>query len=132
MSQAIVSFVVDVTRLSCYSYYVLTAYRDKTSYQQTVDTFIFQCSLVLSYINYGESFYTNTLTSALFRKVFRETVGRYCRWIAQRMIKWPRAHNRIVPSVPSMHVGNAFTDQNRVQPIGQSNSHQSKPPMIQT
>ncbi len=79
LSQGIISSVIDITRLTCYSYYLLTANRSKTSYQQTVDTFIFQFSIVLSYFHYSESFYTNTLISKLFRKVFRETCQRYYR-----------------------------------------------------
>jgi hypothetical protein len=79
VSQGIISSVIDITRLTCYSYYLLTANRSKSSYQQTVDTFIFQFSIALSYFNYSESFYTNTLTSTLFRKVFRETCRRYYR-----------------------------------------------------
>ncbi|CAF1673119.1 unnamed protein product, partial [Adineta ricciae] len=62
VSQGIVSCIIDLTRMSCYAYYLLTANQLKSSYQQIVDTFIFQFSIVLSYFNYSESFYTNTLT----------------------------------------------------------------------
>ncbi|CAF1537236.1 unnamed protein product [Adineta ricciae] len=63
VSQGIVSCIIDLTRMSCYAYYLLTANQLKSSYQQIVDTFIFQFSIVLSYFNYSESFYTNTLTN---------------------------------------------------------------------
>ena len=79
VSQAVVSCLVDVTRLCCYSYYLLVAYRVKTAYQQTVDTFIFQFSIALSYFNYSESFYTNIVSSVLFRKVFVAALRRYVR-----------------------------------------------------
>ncbi len=79
VAQGIVSSIIDITRLTCYSYYLLTANHSKSSYQQAVDKFLFQFSIALSYFHYSVSFYTNTLTSTLFRKVFRQTCKSYYR-----------------------------------------------------
>ncbi|CAF1269894.1 unnamed protein product [Adineta steineri] len=60
-AQAIVSFLLNSTRMSCYSYHLLTTNRPNSSFQQTVDNFLVQFSIVLAYTNYSESFYINTL-----------------------------------------------------------------------
>jgi hypothetical protein len=118
VSQAIVSSVVDITRMSCYAYYLLTANLSKSSYQQTVDTFIFQFSIMLSYLNYSESFYTNTLSSILFRKVFRETCKRNCRGMMQIFNICKKQQHNGVRHGPLAKPTTASKDQYAMHPIG--------------
>lgn len=71
------SIVIDVTRVSCYAYYFLNTGVQKSSYEKTLDRFIFQMSNVLLYANYAKSFYVYTLTSGLYRKIFRTIIRSY-------------------------------------------------------
>jgi hypothetical protein len=75
--QASVSVLMDFTRVSCYSYYFITANILKNSYQKTVAVFIFQLSNVLLYLDYSKSFYMYTLASSLFRKTFCNIIRYY-------------------------------------------------------
>ena len=74
IAQAFISILIDVTKVSCYTYYFLTTHIPKSSYQQAVGVFIFQLSNVCMYFNNAKSFYIYTLASRLFRKVFCEIV----------------------------------------------------------
>ena len=77
ISQALVSVLLDSTRVSCYSYYFLTLNNPKTTYEKIFAGFIFQLSNALLYMNYAQSFYIYTLASSLFRKTFLNIVHNY-------------------------------------------------------
>lgn len=77
LAQGSISVLLDFTRISCYSYYFLTANQPKTPYDKSVAVFIFQFSNVLLYVNYSQSFYVYTLASSLFRKIFCDIIQYY-------------------------------------------------------
>ena len=77
IAQALVSVLLDSTRVSCYSYYFLTLNNPKTTYEKIFAGFIFQLSNALLYMNYAKSFYIYTLASSLFRKTFLDVVRSY-------------------------------------------------------
>ena len=87
LSQVLISILLDITRVSCYTYYFLTENIPQSSYQKTVGVFIFQLSNVILCLNYSKSFYIYTLTSRLFRKVFREIIQHCCRKLIQVLQK---------------------------------------------
>lgn len=78
LAQASISITLDLTRVSCYAYYFIMVKNPGSDYQKLVNVFIFQLSNVLLYLNYSKSFYTYTLASHLFRKIFREVIRHYC------------------------------------------------------
>ncbi|CAF1252113.1 unnamed protein product [Adineta steineri] len=77
LTLALFSILIDLTKVSCYTYYFMTTNISKSSYQQTVDVFIFQFGNVFLYLNYSKSFYIYTLASHLFRKVFSEIMQNF-------------------------------------------------------
>jgi hypothetical protein len=79
LALAFSSIIIEITQLSCYSYYFLTTNTLKSNYAKIVAVFVFQLSNILLYINYSKSFYIYTLTSSLYRKILRETILRYYR-----------------------------------------------------
>jgi len=62
--QAILSNILDLTRISLYTYFVLSTNIPKSKYQQSIDDF-------LLYTTCLKSFYVYTLTSGFFRIIFR-------------------------------------------------------------
>jgi hypothetical protein len=70
--QVICSSVLLNIRTAYYSYTVLSTGLTKDSYRRAVETLILQISSFIFYINFCKSFLVNTLTSKLFRRVFKE------------------------------------------------------------
>ena len=85
IAQVSITIVLDLTRVSCYSYYFITANEPKTAYTKRLAIFIFQLSNVLLYLNYSKSFYIYTLSSSFFRKIFCDLLRSYHRRFNQRM-----------------------------------------------
>jgi len=111
-SQASISILIDITRVSCYAYYFLTRNIAQSSYQQTVATFIFQLSNVLTYINYSKSFYIYTLSSRLFCTIFCEMIQHCCHKLLPVLKK-----SHVHPVIVVQSSNNGMADQHELQPI---------------
>jgi len=114
LSQGSISILIDITRVSCYTYYFLTTNIPKSSYQNTVAMFIFQFSNVLLYINYSKSFYIYTLSSRLFRRVFCEIIQHCCHKL---LLVFQKSHVHPVVVVVVQSSNNGMANQHELQPI---------------
>lgn len=70
--QVICSSILLNIRAAYYAYTVLSVGLPKSSYRTAVETLILQISSFVFYLNFSKSFYVNTLSSKLFRRVFKE------------------------------------------------------------
>jgi hypothetical protein len=70
--QVLCSSILLNIRTGCYSYSVLSTEITKDSYRVAVEALILQISSFIFYLNFCKSFFVNTLSSKLFRKVFKE------------------------------------------------------------
>ncbi|CAF2106199.1 unnamed protein product [Rotaria magnacalcarata] len=82
--QILFSFILVNLRTIYYSYTVLTTNMKKDDYRQAMETLILQISSFIFYLNFSKSFFVNTLSSNLFRKVFHERLLFFYR----RMLWW--------------------------------------------
>lgn len=83
IAQVTITIILDLIRVSCYSYYFITANQPKTAYGKRLAVFIFQLSNVSLYLNYSKSFYIYTLSSSYFRKIFCALLRSYYRRFIQ-------------------------------------------------
>jgi hypothetical protein len=79
LGQAVFSICLDLMRISVYSYFVLSTNLPKSSYHRAIDGLLLQISIVLLYSNCSKSFYVYTLSSGLFRRIFRHAIYQYYR-----------------------------------------------------
>jgi hypothetical protein len=64
-------------------YVTLTMYgRNKPRYQRTIENFIYQISLLMTYIPAGMQFYVNTLSGG---RVFRKALMDLFQWVIQKI-----------------------------------------------
>ena len=70
--QVLCSSILLNIRTADYSYQRLTTGVTKDSYRLAVETLLFQISSYMFYLNFCKSFFVNTLSSRLFRRVFIE------------------------------------------------------------
>ena len=82
--QVLCSSVLLNIRTGYYSYTVLSTGLTKDSYRKAVETLILQISSFIFYLNFCKGFFINTLSSKLFRKVFKERLL----FIYQRITWW--------------------------------------------
>jgi hypothetical protein len=82
--QVLCSSVLLNIRTAYYSYDRLTTGIRKDDYRRAVETLLSQISSFIFYLNFCKSFFVNTLSSKLFRNVFKENLVIYCR----RIIWW--------------------------------------------
>lgn len=64
-------------------YSFLTINIKKNTFRINTETFFDKFSLVIYYMNFAKSFPVNTLTSPLFRRIFRQRLNYFIRWL------WP-------------------------------------------
>jgi hypothetical protein len=102
--QVLCSSVLLNIRTAYFSYSVLSTGLTKDSYRRAVEALLLQISSFVFYTNFSKSFYVNTLTSILFRRVFKERLFSF-----YRRLTWWKV--RIHP------VGTTRTDQTRVATI---------------
>lgn len=72
LMQVLCSSVLLNIRSGYYAYTVLSTGLTKDSYRKAVESLILQISSFIFYFNFTKSFFINTLTSRLFRKVFKD------------------------------------------------------------
>jgi hypothetical protein len=82
--QVLCSSVLLNIRTAYYSYDRLTTGIRKDDYRRAVETLLSQISSFIFYLNFCKSFFVNTLSSKLFRNVFKENLVIHCR----RIIWW--------------------------------------------
>jgi hypothetical protein len=70
--QVLCSSILLNIRTAYYSYTTLSTSIAKDSYRRAVETLILEISSFIFYLNFSKSFFVNTLSSKLFRKVFKE------------------------------------------------------------
>jgi hypothetical protein len=70
--QVLCSSILLNIRTGYYSYTVLSTGITKDEYRLAVETLILQISSFIFYLNFCKNFFVNTLSSKLFRKVFKE------------------------------------------------------------
>ena len=93
-----ISTALSATRVAYYSYYVITANEQKTTYQKTMDSFFAQLTTQLFYLNYAKSFYINTLSSKYFRKIFLQRIIRIWQPLLPIRANTSRLRQRSVPT----------------------------------
>lgn len=82
--QVLCSSILLNIRTAYYSYSVLSTSLEKDNYRRAVESLILQISSFVFYLNFCKSFFLNTLSSKLFRRVFKERLTN----IYQRLTWW--------------------------------------------
>jgi hypothetical protein len=82
--QVLCSSVLLNIRTAYYAYTVISVNIPKSTYRRAVETLLLDISSFVFYLNFSKSFFVNTLTSRLFRKVFKERLIMF--W--QRITWW--------------------------------------------
>jgi hypothetical protein len=70
--QVISSSILLNIRTGYYSYGRITAHTPKDNYRLTVEALLLQISNYIFFLNFSKNFFVNTLSSNLFRKVFKQ------------------------------------------------------------
>ncbi|CAF2719476.1 unnamed protein product [Rotaria sp. Silwood2] len=70
--QVLYSFILLNIRTVYYSYTVLSTDITKDEYRHAIEALLLQISSFIFYLNFSKSFFVNTLSSNLFRKVLKE------------------------------------------------------------
>lgn len=110
--QVLCSSILLNIRSGYYAYVVFSTNLYRDEYRQAVEYFLLQISSLVFYFNFTKSFFVNTLTSKLFRKVFKERVHYfYCRLTCRRA--------RIHPEQD--HSQTHTTNRNIIATIGRKN-----------
>ena len=81
--QVLCSSVLLNFRTACYAYAVLSTGLAKDDYGLAVEALILQISSFIFYLNFCKSFFVNTLSSKLFRAVFKQRLVSFYRRIKQ-------------------------------------------------
>jgi hypothetical protein len=82
--QVLCSSVLLNIRTAYYAYTVISVNIPKSTYRRAVETLLLNISSFVFYLNFSKSFFVNTLSSKLFRKVFKERLIMF--W--QRITWW--------------------------------------------
>ncbi|CAF3668810.1 unnamed protein product [Adineta steineri] len=85
--QVISSSILLNIRTVYYSYIVVTTNDRKDEYRIAIEKLLLQISSFIFYLNFGKSFFMNTLSSKLFRKVFKERLILFYRHIICLKVK---------------------------------------------
>ena len=104
--QVVSSSILLNIRTAYYSYDRLTTFSTKDDYRRAIEALFFQITSFIFYLNFCKSFFVNTLSSKLFRKVFKESLIVYYRRIRCREIPLQRhsttfSHYRRSTQIPS-------------------------------
>lgn len=67
-----ISSLLILTRMIYYAYYILAP--ALTGYNRLIGSFLMSFTILLYYLNYAKSFYIYTLSSQLFRSIFKNRV----------------------------------------------------------
>jgi len=79
--QVLCSSILLNIRTAYYSYSVISSDLTKDSYRRAVEALILKISSFIFYLNFSKNFFVNTLSSKLFRKVFKERLTMFYRRI---------------------------------------------------
>ncbi|CAF1374254.1 unnamed protein product [Adineta steineri] len=85
--QVISSSILLNIRTVYYSYTVITTNDRKDDYRIAIEKLLLQISSFIFYLNFSKSFFMNTLSSKLFRKVFKERLILFYRHIICLKVK---------------------------------------------